>query len=77
MGSVADCYDNALAESFFASLETELFDRSRFETHREARMAIFDYIEVFYNRKRLHSSLGYLSPERYKQQHDPQLALAC
>jgi putative transposase len=77
MGSVADCYDNALAESFFASLETELFDRSRFETHREARMAIFDYIEAFYNRKRLHSSLGYLSPAQYERQHDPQLALAC
>ena len=77
MGSVADCYDNALAESFFASLETELFDRSRFETHRDARIAIFDYIEAFYNRKRLHSSLGYLSPEQYEREHDPQLALAC
>jgi putative transposase len=54
-----------------------LFDRSRFETHREARMAIFDYIEAFYNRKRLHSSLGYLSSAQYEQQYDPQLALAC
>ena len=72
MGSVADCYDNALAESFFASIETELFERQpghRFNSHHDAKLAIFDWLEVFYNRRRRHSALGYLSPIRYEQQH--------
>ncbi len=47
MGSVGDCFDNALTESFFASLEAELIDRSRWRTHTEARIAVFDYIETF------------------------------
>ena len=76
MGSVADCYDNALAESFFATLETELFDRHKFTTHREAKLAVFDYVETFYNRRRLHSSLGYLSPATFEARHQ-QLDLAC
>jgi putative transposase len=66
MGTVGDCFDNALAESFFASLETELIDRSIWRTHDEARLAVFDYIEVFYNRTRLHSALGYQSPDEYE-----------
>lgn len=66
MGSVGDCYDNALCESFFASLECELIDRRRFATHAEARMAVFRYIEGFYNRHRRHSSLDYLSPMQYE-----------
>jgi len=66
MGSVGDCYDNALAESFFATLECELLDRHRFRTRTEARLALFDYLEVFYNRERRHSRLGYLSPAAYE-----------
>ena len=62
MGSVGDAYDNAMAESFFATLECELLDRRRFKTHAEARMAVFEFIEGFYNPRHRHSSLGYLSP---------------
>jgi putative transposase len=57
MGSVGDCYDNAMAESFFATLEVELLDRSVFENRHPARVAIFDYIERFYNPWRRHSKL--------------------
>ncbi len=67
MGSVGDCYDNALCESFFATLECELLDRRRFRTQAEARMAVFDFIEGFYNPRRRHSSLGYLSPINYER----------
>ena len=69
MGSVGDCYDNALAESFVATLECELIDRSRWRTHTEARMAVFDYIEGFYNPQRRHSALAYLSPIEYERRH--------
>src|SRR5512144_1566198 len=62
MGSVGDAYDNAMAESFFATLECELLDRRRFKTQAEARIAVFEFIEGFYNPRRRHSSLGYLSP---------------
>lgn len=75
MGSVGDCYDNALAESFFATLECELIARSRWRTHTEARMAVFDYIEGFYNPRRRHSALGYLSPAAYeRRQRNPDAA---
>jgi putative transposase len=67
MGSVGDCFDNALAESFFATLECELLMRTRWRTHLEARTALFDFIEVFYNRQRRHSALGYLSPEAFER----------
>ncbi len=67
MGSVGDCYDNALCESFFASLECELLDRRRFATKAEARLALFEYIEGFYNTRRRHSSLGYLSPINFER----------
>jgi putative transposase len=67
MGSVGDCYDNAMAESFFATLECELLARRTFSTHGEARSALFEYIEIFYNRHRRHSALGYLSPETYER----------
>ncbi len=62
MGTTGDCYDNALAESFFATLECELLDQTRFRTHEEARSAVFAFIEGFYNRQRRHSALGHLSP---------------
>jgi putative transposase len=67
MGSVGDCYDNALAESFFATLECELLDGRTFRTHLEARTALFDYIAVFYNRQRRHSALGYQSPAAFER----------
>ena len=69
MGSVGDCYDNAMAESFFATLECELLDRSSFKTHAQARTAVFDFIEGFYNPRRRHSSLGYVSPVAFERQH--------
>ena len=69
MGSVGDCYDNAMAESFFATLETELIDRSDWATPAEAKTAVFEYIEVFYNRIRRHSSLGNLSPEQFEERY--------
>ena len=69
MGSVGDCYDNAMAESFFATLECELLDRCRFKTHGNARNAVFDFIEGFYNPQRRHSSLGYLSPMAFERHH--------
>jgi putative transposase len=68
MGSVGDAYDNAMAESFFATLECELLDRRRFKTQAEARMAVFEFIEGFYNPRRRHSSLGYLSPIKFERQ---------
>ena len=68
MGSVGDCYDNAMAESFFATLECELLARHRFKTQAEARTAVFGFIEGFYNPERRHSSLGYLSPVAFEFQ---------
>jgi putative transposase len=69
MGSVGDCYDNALCESFFATLECELLDRRRFKTRAEAKMAIFDFIEAWYNPHRRHSSLGQQSPVNFERRH--------
>jgi hypothetical protein len=69
MGSVGDAYDNAMCESFFATLECELLDRCRFNTQAEARHAVFAFIEGFYNPRRRHSSIGYLSPLDYERQH--------
>jgi putative transposase len=71
MGTSGDCYDNALAESFFATLECELLDRQTFQTHEEARSAVFAFIEGFYNRQRRHSALGYLTPEAYERRWSP------
>lgn len=67
MGSVGDAYDNALAESFFATLECELIDRCRFRNQVEARMAVFDFIEGWYNPHRRHSAIGYDSPVNYEK----------
>jgi putative transposase len=67
MGSVGDCYDNAMAESFFATLECELLARQPFPTQLAARSALFEYLEVFYNRQRRHSALRYLSPDAYER----------
>ena len=67
MSGRANCYDNAVSESFFATLKWELIDRRKWRTRREARSAIFEYVEVWYNRQRRHSSLDYLSPLQYEQ----------
>jgi len=72
MGSVADCFDNALAESVFATLECELFDQQphgRFATRRQAKLAVFDYLETFYNPRRRHSALQMRSPLAFERAH--------
>jgi putative transposase len=69
MGSVGDAYDNALCESFFATLECEFLDRTILKTHTEARLAVFDFIEGFYNPQRRHSSIDYLSPVDYERRY--------
>lgn len=68
MGSRSDCYDNAITEAFFATLECELLRGATFRTHAEARTALFDYIEGFYNVHRRHSALGYRSPATYERE---------
>jgi putative transposase len=67
MGSVGDCFDNAMCESFNATLECELLAQHRFKTQREASLAIFDFIEGWYNPHRRHSALGYLSPNNFER----------
>ena len=72
MGSVGDAYDNAMAESFFATLECELIDRCVWQTQTEARLAVFTWIEGWYNPRRLHSALGYMSPINFERKHNEQ-----
>jgi putative transposase len=67
MGTVGDCFDNAMVESFFATLECEFLAQCRFQSHEEARAAVFEWLEVFYHRQRRHSALGYLAPAVYEQ----------
>jgi putative transposase len=69
MGTVGDALDNAVAESFFATLECELLDRFAWPTRQTLRTAVFDFIEVFYNRQRRHSTLDYLTPVDYEHEH--------
>jgi len=71
MGSRGDCYDNAMAESFFATLEKDLIARADWRNAAEARAAVFEYIEVFYNRIRRHSSIGNLSPAAFEERYRP------
>ena len=66
MSRKGNCLDNAVAESFFSSLKNELVHHRVFEDRDEARAAIFDYMEIFYNRRRLHQSLGYVSPADFE-----------
>jgi putative transposase len=68
VGSIGDAYDNAMAESFFATLECELIDRRCFRTQSEAKLAVFEYLEGFYNPRRRHSSLGYRSPVQFERE---------
>jgi len=69
MGSVGDCFDNAMCESFFASLECELIDRSTFRSRREARIAVFQWIEAWYNPLRRHSGIGRMSPVNFERRY--------
>ena len=69
MGSVGDCFDNAMAESFFATLECELLNRTTLSTHAEARAAVFEFVEGWYNTLRRHSALGYVSPLEFERLH--------
>jgi len=71
MNRVAQCWDNAPVESFFATLKRELVHDERYTTREQARASIFEYLEVFYNRVRRHSSLGFLSPVEYERTHNP------
>jgi putative transposase len=74
MGRTGDCYDNALMESFFATLECELLDRSVFTSATDARLGVFSYVDGFYNPRRRHSALDYLSPDDYERRHRSQSA---
>jgi transposase InsO family protein len=69
MGSIGDCYDNAVIESFWGRMQTELLNRKRWKTRIELANAIFDYLEVFHNRQRRHSSLGMHTPIEFELQH--------
>jgi transposase InsO family protein len=66
MSRKGNCWDNAVVESFFKTLKQELQNDARFVSREEARAQLFEYIEIFYNRKRLHSTLGYLSPTQFE-----------
>lgn len=66
MSAAGHCYDNAAMESFFSTLKTDLIHRERWQTHQQIKLALFDYIETFYNRQRLHSALGYQSPAQFE-----------
>ena len=68
MSRKGDCWDNAVAESFFSIMKTELVYHERYEGHQDALHSIFEYIEAFYNRERSHSTLGYLCPVEYEKQ---------
>ena len=74
MSRVGNCWDNAVAESFFATLKIELVYQTQWRTREEARSALFEYIELFYNRQRRHSTLGYLSPSEFEQAHHVSVA---
>ena len=76
MSRRGNCWDNAPTESFFAGLKKEMVYRTRFETREQARSAVFSWIEVWYNRKRRHSTLGYLSPEAFERKHQQEQAEA-
>jgi putative transposase len=69
MGSIGDCFDNSMAESFFGTLQLELLDRHHWRTREQLASAVFDYIEAFYNPRRRHSSIGNLSPAEFEAHH--------
>jgi transposase InsO family protein len=69
MGSVGDCYDNAVIEAFWSRVQVELLDRRRWRTRTELANALFEYLEIFHNRQRRHSALGMLTPVEFEIQH--------
>jgi transposase InsO family protein len=71
MGSIGDCYDNAVIESFWGRMQTDLLNRQRWRTRIELANAIFEYLEIFHNRRRRHSALGMRSPIEYEMMHSP------
>ena len=71
MSRKGNCYDNAVAESFFSTLKNELVHDQDFWSREEAQAAVFEFIEVFYNRQRLHQTLGYMSPVQYEAAYVP------
>jgi putative transposase len=75
MGTVGDAYDNAMAESFFATLQTELLDRQRWRTREQLAQAIFDFVESLYNPTRRHTSLDMRSPNDFEHQHTTSAAV--
>lgn len=74
MGSVGDCYDNTMMESFWSRVQVELLDRKRWYTRIELATALFEYLEIFHNRRRRHSSLGMMTPVEYELRHGPRTA---
>ena len=74
MGTIGDAYDNAVIESFWARMQTELLDRRRWKTRVELANAIFEYLEIFHNRQRRHSALGWLTPIEYEKRHATDVA---
>jgi putative transposase len=74
MGSVGDCFDNAVIESFWSRMQVELLDRKRWSTRVELANAIFEYLEIFHNRRRRHSSLSMLTPIEFEARHQPTTA---
>jgi transposase InsO family protein len=74
MGSVGDCYDNAMIESFWGRMQVELLDRKRCKTRVELSSAIFEYLEIFHNRQRRHSALGMMTPVEYELQNERETA---
>ena len=75
-GSVGDAFDNAMMESFWSSMQIELLNRQRWTTRVELANAMFDYIEIFYNRQRRHSSIGYLTPNEFEEVFEKQMTNA-
>ena len=73
MSSTGNCYDNAITESFFHTLKTELIYWNHYQTREEAKRRIFEYIEMFYNRQRLHSAIGYLSPVEFERKNQERI----
>ena len=76
MSRKGNCWDNAVAESFFKTLKAECVYQNKFETKQQAALIIFEYIEIWYNRKRLHSALGYMSPQDFEKQLNKQIIAA-
>lgn len=76
MGSIGDCFDNAVIESFWARVQVELLNRRRWRTRVELATALFEYLEIFYNRRRRHSAIEMRTPTEYERLHEQSLVVA-